>query len=134
MDRDIIHHNAVLTDLKYILSVREYPELRERMVNTMKKIAKLRKVRTLLRTFVNVRDTRNQKIQTMLRDNVEPIVKERLTVEQVGDLAKKIRSYYTTEDKSYTDCVEKFTETVNIDIDLSFLEQFLPKEKTENVK
>ena len=129
LDRDIIHHNAVLTDLKYILSVREYPELRERMVNTMKKIAKLRKVRTLLRTFVNVRDTRNKKIHTMLRDNVEPILKERLTVEQVGDLARMIRSYYTTEDKTYTDCVEKFAETVNIDIDLSFLEQFLPKEK-----
>ena len=134
LDRDIIHHNAVLTDLKYILSVREYPELRERMVNTMKKIAKLRKVRTLLRTFVNVRDTRNKKIHTMLRDNIEPILKERLTVEQVGDLARKIRSYYTTEDKTYTDCVEKFAETVNIDIDLSFLEQFLPKENTENVK
>ena len=134
LDRDIIHHNAVLSDLRSILSTRSDKTLLEKSLNVTKKIGELKAVRRNLRRFINERKERNHKIDVFLKTLPEPILMESVTVEQVGEAAEKIRGYYLEENKNFMECVERFVGLVNIDIDLSELEQFLPKEKTENVK
>ncbi|MBO7542446.1 hypothetical protein J6T93_00850 [bacterium] len=131
IDRDIAHHNAVRADLKAILEKRNVPELGERLVSVSKKIEELKKVNRMFRKFFNDRNLRNAKIDLFLKSIVDSAEKETLTPEQLSEGAVKIRGYYTNEDKTYIECVRKFTESLNIDIDLSSLEEFLPKDKSE---
>ena len=131
LERDIIHHNAVRADLKSILEKRNVPELKDRAMSVAKKIDELKKVNRMFKKFISDRTLRNAKIDLFLKAIVESAEKETLTPEQLSESAVKIRGYYTNEDKTYIECVQKFTESLNIDIDLSSLEEYLPKDKSD---
>ena len=131
LERDIIHHNAVRADLKSILEKRNIPELKDRAMSVAKKIDELKKVNRMFKKFISERTLRNAKIDLFLKSIVESAEKETLTPEQLSEAAVKIRGYYTAEDKTYIECVQKFTESLNIDLDLSSLEEYLPKDKSD---
>ena len=131
LERDIAHHVAVRADLKSILEKRNIPELKDRAMSVAKKIDELKKVNRMFKKFISDRTLRNAKIDLFLKAIVESAEKETLTPEQLSEAAVKIRGYYTNEDKTYIECVQKFTESLNIDLDLSSLEEYLPKDKSD---
>ena len=124
----ITYYNAVLTDLRAVLGERDITELRTQYANLTKKVDELERTKWLLRGYMRERNKRNVEIDLFLKDTVEANKRD-FNADRISEAAKTIREHYTAQDDDYLECVRKFVEAINMEVDLSCLEQFLPKEK-----
>ncbi|MBR5624094.1 hypothetical protein IKW72_03710 [bacterium] len=134
IDRDVVYHVAIAGDLRSLLTKRSIPEYKTQLINVQKKIAELRKVNSLFRKFVAGRNDRNHKIVLYLKSVVKSLEEEALTPDILSDAARKSREFRTDEDKNYTECVQNFVESLKTEIDLSSLSEYLPKDKSVDIR
>ena len=124
----ITYYNAVLTDLRAVLGERDITELRTQYANLTKKVDELERTKWLLRGYMRERNKRNVEIDLFLKDTVEANKRD-FNADRLSEAAKTIREHYTAQDDDYLECVRKFVEAINMEVDLSCLEQFLPNVK-----
>ncbi len=127
--QDIANHKTVLEDLRAVLHERNIPELRDAYAKVSGKVRELEKAAGLLSGFIKARNKRNEEIDLFLKEVVDGGKSHAITPEKYLEAVSVIRKYCAENDKSYVECVERFVDSINVEIDLSCLEQFLPKEK-----
>ena len=127
--QDIANHKTVLEDLRAVLRERNIPELREAYAKVSEKVRELEKSAGLLRGFIKARNKRNEEIDLFLKDVADGGKKHAITPEKYLEAVNVIRKYCAANDKAYVECVESFVDSINVEVDLSCLEQFLPNVK-----
>ena len=134
LDRDVNYYNALTADLKNIMSQRNIPILKAQLVNIAKKTDKIKRSRTHFRHYISDRNTRYNKIINNLAGMQRDIARESTTPTQIDDFCRTIQEFFDYESEDLKNSIVDYTDALKIEIDLSSLVEYLPKDKTEENK
>jgi len=134
LDRDVSYYNALTADLKSIMSQRNIPILKAQLMNIAKKTDKIKRSRTYFRHYISDRNTRYNKIINNLAGMQRDIAREAATPTQIDDFCRTIQEFFDYESEDLKNSIVDYTDALKIEIDLSSLVEYLPKDKTEENK
>lgn len=134
LDRDLGFYNAMSADLKSIMSQRDIPILRAQLTKIARKTDMIRKSRADFRRFITDRDKRNSKIILNLEAIHKDLARETATPNMINDYIAAIQEFFEYESDDLKRSVMGYTDSLKIEIDLSSLIEYLPKDKTEENK
>lgn len=134
LDRDVSYYNALTADLKSIMSQRNIPILKAQLINIAKKTDKIKRSRTHFRHYISDRNTRYNKIINNLAGMQRDIAREATTPTQIDDFCRTIQEFFDYESEDLKNSIVDYTDALKIEIDLSSLVEYLPKDKTEENK
>ena len=134
MDRDIGHYNAMTADLKSIMAQRNIPVLKAQLTKIAKKTDMIKRSRASFRRYVAERNRRNEKMLTNLTAIQKDISRETATPNMINDFIAAIQDFFDYESNDLQKSIMEYVDALKIEIDLSSLIEYLPKDKTEENK
>ncbi len=130
MDRDISQYNAMTADLKSIMAQRNIPVLKAQLVKIAKKTEMIKRSRTYFRRYVAERNKRNEKMMLNLTALQKDISRESATPNIINDFIAAIQDFFNYESNDLQKSIMEYVDALKIEIDLSSLIEYLPKDKT----
>ena len=134
VDRDLSQYGAMTADLKNIMSQRSIPVLKAQLSKIAKKTDMIKRSRSDFRNFIADRNKRNDKMLINLNNIQKELARETATPDALNDFIATIQEFFEYESDDLKKSIMGYADALKIEIDLSSLVEYLPKDKTEENK